>query len=39
MDGKNEKSMSKVAKLPSLKPLALNSEFLLEFEFLKNYKD
>ena len=39
MNGKNEKSVSKVAKLPSLRPLALKSEFLLEFEFLKNYKD
>ena len=39
MDGKNEKSVLKLAKLPSLRPLALKSEFLLEFEFLKNYKD
>ena len=39
MNGKNEKSVSKLAKLPSLRPLALNGEFLLEFKFLKNYKD
>ena len=39
MDDKNEKSVSKVAKLPSLRPLALKSEFLLDFEFLENYKD
>ena len=36
MEGKNEKSVSKVAKWPSLRFLALKSEFLLEFEFLKN---
>ena len=39
MDSKNKKSMSKIAKLPSLRSLELKSEFLLEFEFLKNYKD
>ena len=39
MDGKNKKSMSQIAKLPSLRLLALKSEFLLEFEFLKHYKD
>ena len=39
MDGTNEKSVSKLAKLPSLRPLPLKREFLLEFEFLKNYKD
>ena len=39
MDGKNEKSILKLAKLPSLRPLTLKSEFLLEFEVLKNYKD
>ena len=36
---KNEKRVSKLAKLLSLRPLALNGEFLLEFEFLKNYKE
>ena len=35
MDGKNEKSVSQLAKLPRLRPLELKSEFLLEFEFLK----
>ena len=35
MDARNEKSVLKVAKWPSLRPLALKSEFLLEFEFLK----
>ena len=39
MDGKNEKNVSQLAKLQCLRPLALKSEFLLEFEFLKNYKD
>ena len=39
MDSKNEKTVSKVEKLQSLRPLALKNEFLLEFEFLKNYKD
>ena len=39
MDTRNEKSVLKVAKRPSLRPLALESEFLQEFEFLKNYKD
>ena len=39
MDGKNEKSMLKLANLPSLRPLALKREFLLEFKFLKTYKD
>ena len=31
----NEKSVSKLAKLPSLRPLALKGEFLLEFELKK----
>ena len=35
MDDKNEMSVLKVAKLPSLRPLALKSKFLLQFEFLK----
>ena len=36
MDTRNEKScVLKVAKWPSLRPLALKSEFLLEFEFLQ----
>ena len=39
MDGKNKKIVSKLAKLPRLRPLGLKSKFLLEFEFLKNYKD
>ena len=39
MEGKNEKSMSKVAAPGSLRPLALKSEILSEFEFVKNYKD
>ena len=36
MDTRNEKSVLKVAKWPSLRPQALKSEFLLEFDFLKN---
>ena len=39
MDSKNDKIVPKLAKLPSFRPLALKSEFLLKFEFLKNYKD
>ena len=39
MDSKNEKSVSELAKLPSLRPLEWKREFLLEFKFLKNYKD
>ena len=38
MDDKYEKVVSKVAKLPSLSPLALKSEFFLQFQFLENYK-
>ena len=39
IDGKNEKSVKRIAKLPSLRPLALKSEFLMKFEFLTNYKN
>ena len=37
MDARNEKGMLKVANWPSLRPLSLKSDFVLQFEFLKIY--
>ena len=37
MDAINEKSVLKVANRPSLRPLSLKSDFVLQFEFLKVY--
>ena len=36
---RNRKSTSKIAKWPSLRPLAFKSKFIRQFEFLDNLED
>jgi len=38
-NARNGKSISKIAKWPSLRPLALKSKFTRQFEFLENLED
>lgn len=38
-NARNEKSISKTTKLPSLRPLAWKSKFIQQFEFLEKLKD
>ena len=38
-NARNGKSISKIPKWPSLKPLALKSKFIQQFEFSENLED
>ena len=38
-NARNGKSISKISKWPSLKPLALKSKFIKQFEFSENLED